>query len=482
MKNEDKSFRSRVVNSLIWMGTGRFAGQLISWVSTIIIIRLLSPSDYGLMAMATVFIGFLAMLSEFGITAALIQTKEIKSYEIRQIFGVVILANLAGMILTYLISPVIADFFNEDKLTTLIRFLNINYILIALYLIPHSLLIREMDFQTKAKVDITAQIGSSILMLILAFKGMGVWSLAIGAVAIHFIKMIGYNYKSSSRFYPVFRFSGAKKLIRFGLTITTEGLLYYLYMETDKVIVGRILGNQLLGVYAVASNLASMITEKILPIVTQVSFTAYSRIQHDLGKINDNLLKTTHIIAFLWFPIFYGMVGIAPEAIVVILGSKWEVIVVPFQILCLIVPFKTISVLLPPAVQAIGQPKVNMINMGITFVVMVIAFLIGVRWGIIGVCLVWVIAYPVALIVTTQRCLKALNLSLMNYLAEIKFPVIASVLMMAAILLFKKVNLVDLQPLNSLVVIVISSTIIYAGYIMTFKRSEYQKLKSFLQK
>ena len=481
-EEKEGPFRSKVLKSLLWLGSGRFAGQLISWASTIIIIRLLSPSDYGLMAMAMVFIGFLTMISDFGISAALIQASEITKYEIQQIFGVVILASTAGMVITFLLTPAIASFFHEDKLIPLIRLLNVNFILITMYVIPHSLFIREMNFQTKAKVDIVAQTGSSLLMLGLAFKGMGVWSLAGGAVAIHAIKMIGYNLTRPDYFFPVFRFSGAKKLIKYGLTIFADNLLYYLYMETDKVIIGRVLGNQLLGVYAVASNLASMLTEKVLPIVTQVSFTAYSRIQHDLERINSNLLKTTHLIAFLWFPVFYGMVGVAPEAIPLILGAKWEVIVLPFQLLCLIVPFKTISVLLPPAVQAIGQPKVNMINMGITFVVMAIAILIGVRWGIIGVCLVWVIAYPLVLLVTTLRSLKALNLSLSKYLSEIKFPVIASALMIGAILIFKKVNLVNLQPLNSMVVIVISSAVIYAGYVMTFKRSEYHKLKSFLQK
>ena len=140
-------------------------------------------------------------------------------------------------------------------------------------------------------------------------------------------------------------------------------MLYYLYTIADTVIVGKFLGNALLGTYAIAMNLASIPAEKVLPIITQVSFTSYSRIQDDLDRIRRNLLRTASLIAYAGFPVFFGMAAVAPEAIRLLLGPKWTAIILPFQLICLVLPLKAISPVLPPAVFAIGRPRINMENM-----------------------------------------------------------------------------------------------------------------------
>lgn len=308
MAAEETSFRTKVLKSFLWLGTGTFIGQSISWISTIFVIRLLSPSDYGLFAMAFTFINFLSIISELGLNASVIQAEHINEKEIRQIYGMVILSSFLGLILCHLAAPFIALFYNEHRLVPIIRVLNINFILVAFYIIQQSLFMRELNFKTKAKIDISAQVGASLLTLILAWNGTGVWALVAGIIAMHMIKVIGFNIARSSVLKPIFSYKDSKYLAKYalyGLTITGDRILNYIYNDSDKVIIGKFLGNSLLGIYAVASNLASIPAEKVLPIITQVSFTSYSRIQNDKERIRRNLLRAVRTIAFSAFPIFF---------------------------------------------------------------------------------------------------------------------------------------------------------------------------------
>lgn len=478
---ERTSFSNKVLKGFLWLGTGTFFGQAISWLSTIIVIRLLLPADYGLMAMASTFIMLLTMISELGIGVSIIQAEHISEKEIGQIFAVVIISSFFGWLLCYFAAPLIALFYNEHKLVFLIRVLNINFILIALYIIPQSLFIREMNFKTKVKIDITAQVGASVLTLILALNDMGVWALVLGLNALHLIKAIGFNIAHSSWLKPIFKYKGSENHIKYGLTVTGARLLYYLYMVSDKIIVGKLLGNNLLGIYAVASNLVSIPVEKVLPVITQVSFTSYSRIQNDIDRIRRNLLRTTRTIAASSFPLFLGMACVAPDAIPLILGSKWAGLVVPFQLLCLIMPFKALGPILPPALYATDNGKVNLINMAITSVFMAIAFLIGVRAGLLGICFAWIFAYPIVFLVTSIRSLKVLGIPLKHFLTEIAFPFFASILMLILIVLLRK-TIAAVQPLSSLIISIVFGVVFYLGLVVVFKKDEYLELKKLLQR
>ena len=481
MEKGDFSLKAKVLKGAAWLSIGTFLGQSISWISTIIVIRLLLPEDYGLMAMANIFISFLVLMSEIGISAAIIQSEQITENELKKIFGLVIIASSIFFLLSYFISPAVALFFNEERLTSIIRFLSLNFILMAMYIVPQSLFIREMDFQSKAKVDIFSQVGTSLLTLILALKGMGIWALVMGTIAMHMIRTIGFNISRPYLIKPVFQYKGVENFMKYGVTVTGDRLLYYLHTESDKIIVGKFFGNSLLGIYAVALNLSSMIMEKILPIITQISFTAYSRIQNDTDRINRNILKASHAVAFLGFPLFFSMAGAAPEAIPLILGLKWKTIIVPFQLFCFIMPLKALSPLLAPAIFAIGKPKINLVNMGITFIFMSFALLIGAMAGLLGVCVAWVLVYPLVFLITTKRSLIALNIPFRVYIAEIKFPFFASALMLIIMYFLKNLVMIGFQPLFSLIMIMLFFVIFWTIVIL-FKREEYSKIRDLLQK
>lgn len=479
MRPDVTSFRSRVLKGFLWLGTGSFLGQVMSWFSTIIVIRLLSPSDYGLMAMTAGFTTVLLMIGEMGVGAALVQSKELQEREIRQISAWVLLTGLIGGALCYASAPWVAAFYAEPELVPIIQTLSVTLVLAASYLVPRLLFIREMNFKVTSQIEISAQLGTTVLTLILAMKGMGVWALVTGQIATYLIKAIAFNLVRPTRYVPLFNFRGLWGLLRFGMAVTCERFLYAIYNEADNVAVGRFLGDSLLGIYAVSKTLA-IIPEKAIPVITQVSFASYARIQHDLERIQRNVLRATRIVALASFPICFGMCAVAPVGVPFVLGPKWEPVVLPFQLLCLILPLRVVRSVLPPPVAAMGFPGVNLINMAITAIVMASAFVVGAWNGITGVCIAWLVAYPVVFAITTFRSLRVLKLKPNAYLSEIRFPFLGSALMLSSVWMLGKIVL-TLGPFYSLALQVMFGLFIYMMLLLLFKNDEVTEIRSLLR-
>lgn len=479
--NQKASFHSRVIKSFIWVGSGNLLGQLISWASTIIVIRLLLPSDYGLMAMATTFIRLPTLLGELGVGASIIRSKEISKEEISCIFGFIICSSLLFWMIVFFLAPIVALFYIEPKLTLIIKIISVNFFIIALYQVPQSFLIREMNFKAKAKVDVLSQVGAAMISITLAIQGAGVWALVAALAATHFIKFVGYNLVYPYFVLPTFSHKRIKQHLQFGITLTGDRLLYYFYTQADKIIIGKFLGEHLLGIYSVALKLASIPMEKFLPIITQVSFTSFSRIQDDLERVKRNVLKSIRVVSIFAFPLFFGMAVVAHEAIGLILGHKWETVAIPFQIICLILPLKALSALLPPPIFAINRPWINLSNMIISCAFMIPAFFIGLKFGLIGVCLSWFIVYPFVFLIITFRGLRVIEFPVKSYASEMFYPFVGSSLMLIFLVLFRKFN-IFYEPLMLLAFNISFGILFYIFFYVLFKKNDIVKIKTLFQK
>jgi O-antigen/teichoic acid export membrane protein len=470
-----------MLRGFFWLGTSTFLGQFVSWLSTLVVIRLLSPSDYGLMAMTTVFTSLLTLISQMGVSSALVQTKELTEHQKRQIFGWVVITGLASVVVTYAAAPAIARFYREPSLVVLVRVLSVNMIVMTLYVVPQAMFIREMNFKAKAQIDLWATIAATVVTLTLAMKGMGVWALVAGLMTLQAVKAVAFNLARRQWIAPSFDLRGSRGLLGYGLMVTWDRLLNFLYLEADKIIVGRFLGNAVLGTYSVALALASIPLDKVLPIVTQVSFASYSRVQGDLARIRSTVLQTTRVVSLTCFPTFFGMTAVAPLAVPLILGENWAPIVVPFQVICLSLPFKALAPLLPPVVFAMGRPAVNVVNVAIMAVSMSIASLIGVSNGLIGVCIAWAAVFPLVFVVVSVRSLRVIGIPALEYFREIRFPFVASALMLATIQLVERVVEMP-RPIYSLVLVIVFGVAFYAGSVSMFRRRDVVAIWSLLRR
>jgi teichuronic acid exporter len=279
--------RSLVISGLRWSAGAKLGGQLVSWASTIVVMRLLNPNDYGLMAMAWVFIFFCRLLNELGLGSAVVQAKELSEHQLRQVFGLVILFNVILTGLLIAASPAIAWFFDEQRLVNMVIVLALQLPVMALAVVPEAVLVREMNFRAPAVVSVASDVTAAVIALALAFLGFGVWTLVLSNLAGVFTRTIGFNIASPYLKRPSFRFTEFAAMAKFGGYVTANRILWYVYSKSDTFIVGKMMGKTLLGYYSVALELASLPLAKVGSIVNQVALPAYSRIQDDRTKVRN---------------------------------------------------------------------------------------------------------------------------------------------------------------------------------------------------
>lgn len=391
----------------------RLVSQVITWAITLIVIRLLSPADYGLLAMAAVFVSFLSMFSEFGLGAAVVQQAEVDQRLLKRVFGVILVIHFALAALLVLAAPLIATFYAEPRVIPVIRVLSLQFVLAAFAVIPDAQLQRRMEFRNRSLLDLSGAIIASVTTLAMAWAGAGVWALVTGSILSQAWKTIGINWLSPFRHWPDFSVKGMRSLLRFGGHISVAQVFWMAFSQVDMLICAKLLGKEVLGFYSVAMHLASLPGQRISGLVNQVAFPTFSRMQNDLHKVGTNVLSGTRILSVFAFPVLWGMSSIAPEIVEVILGTKWAPSVVPLQVLALVIPLRIVGNFVQVALQGIGRSDIVLRNAIWASLIAPPAFFIGANWGgLSGLSLAWLFVSPLVIIQGMTRGLPALGLQL----------------------------------------------------------------------
>ncbi|SCY15913.1 Membrane protein involved in the export of O-antigen and teichoic acid [Nitrosospira sp. Nl5] len=404
------TLREQALSGFRWNASARLASQMITWAITLIVIRLLTPEDYGLLAMSTVFVLFFSAFSEFGLGAAVIQKSEVDESLLRRVFGTTLVIHFSLAALLMLAAPLIASFYDEPRVTAIIRVLSLQFILTAFVVMPDTQLQRRMEFRRRSLLDLSATIISSLATLTMALAGWGVWALVLGTLISQVWKAIGLNWLAPFLHWPEFSLQGTRSLLRFGGQVTASQVLWLFFSQVDTIICGKWLGKEALGFYSVAMHIASLPTQRVLGIINQVAFPTFSRMQDNVRKVGENVLLGIRILSFFAFPLMWGISSTAQEIVEVILGAKWTPSAIPLQVLGLIMPLRMIANFVPAAVQGMGRSDILLRNAIWASVILPLAFLIGVNWGLLGISLAWLVASPLMFLQSMWRVLPALGL------------------------------------------------------------------------
>jgi len=432
------SLRARVLSGFRWTASVRLISQLITWAITIVVIRLLSPADYGLLAMATVFVALLSMFSDLGLGQALVQSAEVSDATLRRVFAAVIVIHAVLAVVLALAAPLIAAFFGEPAVTPVVQVLSVQFVIAAFGVIPDALLQRRMEFRRRSLVELTAAVAGALSTLALALLGKGVWALVAGSVATQLIRVAGLNMAAPSVPRPEFSMLGVRAYFRFGGHITLTQLLWFVTTQADVFIAGRWLGKEAVGVYSTAMHLASLPSQRISGLINQLAFPAFSRMQDDRRRVGANTVLGMRILALIGFPVFWGISSIAPEIVGVILGAKWLAAIVPLQLVSIVMPIRLLAYFVPTAVQGLGRSDVLLGNAIATAGIMLVAFPVGVQWGLLGLSLAWVVGAPLVFAISMSRSLPVLGKSWSELVAALAPSAGAGCLMYFAVALARE--------------------------------------------
>ncbi len=473
--------QSELARGVKWVAGAKLVSQVVTWGVTIYVMRLLAPSDYGLLAMCTVVLGLLGMFAEVGLGPALIQRKEISEQDLRQAMGVLWLVNLGLCVLANVLAPLVAAFYSEPRLQALLHVLSLQFVLLPLATVPDVRLQRRLEYKQRSLVELSAALVGSQVTLFMALFGAGVWSLVAGMLATLAWRIGALNWCAPGQPRPEWSLKGMGKLLGFGGSLTATRLLWYSFTQADVAIVGRVLGDHALGWYSVSMHLASLPVQRMAGILNQVLFPILSRNQHDLPAIRSGVLKMLGYIGLLSFPLLWGMASVAPELVVVVLGKGWEGAILPLQVLCLVMPFRTLTQMLPTVTDALGQPGINFRNVLLSCLVMLPAFYLGTRWGIQGVAYAWLLAYPVVLFFNMRRMLAAIGISARAVASRAGPAVLCAALMFGAVTLVRAP--LAAQPRAwALLAEVLTGMLAYAAVSLLFNRAMVAELRGMLRR
>ena len=429
------TIRAKVLTAVKWTVIAKVSGQLFAWAITIFVIRILSPADYGLMAMSVVFTQLLFIVGSVGLEIALVQRSDLDDELRARIYGSVILTNWSCFIIMFFASGAIAEFFGEPQLRMLIIVLSLQFLIIAFEDLPISQLERKLDFKRRSICEMVSMLSSSIVTLALAIMGLGVWSLIVGHLVMHGVRVVGLNIVSPARVRPKLSFEGMREVFAFGGFVSLGRILWFSFAESDKLVGGKILGKEPLGYYTVANQLASLPIHKISGLISAVAFPAFSKVQSNEAEVRFYLRKAIRLMSLFAFPVFFGISSISPNIVAIFLGEKWLMASMPLQVLALVMPVRMVSTVMPPLLWGIGKPETSAMNFLIAGVIMVPAFIVGAEYGPIGLAMAWATLYPVVFIIKAYRVSNAVGLATRNILQEMARPLIAATIMLAAVAL-----------------------------------------------
>ena len=430
----DRSTKQRLVSGVLWMTVVRALSQSITWVITIFVVRLLTPADYGLMGMALIVSGFLTLFSEVGLGVAIIQRSTLRDEQLSTLGWVILAVNVLFFGVVALAAPLIASYFNEPRLMTLVPVLGTMFVLQGLGAPSGYLLQRRMEFREKATAELIASVAGGIATLIGALAGMGVWSLAVGYLVPQLVMNGLYYFHAPFPFRLAFSMRDLREHIGFGGQVALARVLWYISSNADFLVVGRLLGSVQLGFYGLAFQFSSLPIDKLVSIVSQVAFPSFASLQNQDATLTRYFLKLTSIVALVTFPILVGLALVADVAVELFLTSKWVPVVVPLQMLCIVACFRAVEILCHPLVIAKGQPRISVWNSLLQVIVLPIAFVIGAVFdGLRGVALAWLVTRPFIFYFVTALTIRTIRLPLITYLGVLRHPVAGCLLMSVAV-------------------------------------------------
>lgn len=444
----------------------RSLSQLVSWAATLVVARLLTPADYGLVGMALVYSGFVELVSDFGLGAAIVQRRRLEADRIARLGGLALTLGFVLFATSVALANPIARFYNEPAVASVVIVLAVNFVVAGVQMVPQSLLIRDLKFRQLAWVHAAETLSLTGCTVTLAALGAGYWALVLGMVASKLTgTMVVLAWRGHRIAWP-FPLRPIASEITFGWQFMVSNSAWYLYNNADFAIVGRVLGKVVLGSYTIAWSLASVPVERISALFGNVFRGIFSAVQNDRPALARYLCILTEGLAIVTFPLAVGLGLVADDFVRVLLGARWLAAVEPLRLLAVYAMVRSVSTLFSPILVATDHTRLNMRFNLVAAVVMPALFLVGTRWGTVGVATAWLVGYT-AIVVTLflRRVLEIVNLSLWRYLRALTPAVIATAAMTAVVFVIRQAAPGDLGSLSRMLMEVGSGAVSYAAVL-----------------
>lgn len=423
------SLRKATLTGISWVGSAQVIKQVFQFTISVFLARLLSPHEFGLLAMVTVFTSFAGVFSDFGLGLAIVQKLNIEERHINAVFWINVMIGFGLTVIFICLAPLFAHFYHEPLLLSLTFVIAFYFIVSALSVVQKSLLQRKMNFKALSIADLSSTFISGIVAIYMAKTGCGVWSL-IGQLYTQVIintTIIWFN----SSWRPSFsiKLKPVKELFNFSLNLLGFNVINYWSRNLDSMLIGKFIGSAQLGIYARAYQLMLLPLTQIVFILTQVMVPALSTIQKDIGKMRTIYKDSIQAIAFVTFPLMLGLFVVSTSFIIVIYGDKWRGAIPILQILCFVGMVQSIVSPIGWIYNSLGRTDIQFKWGILSSILYFVSFIIGLHWGIIGVAVAYCIANIIILYPTLAIALRLIDLRPTSIFKSIFGILVCSIIM-----------------------------------------------------
>lgn len=427
----ERSIHSAAQSGFKWLLSTSVIWQIISWCLTLFTARLLTPKEFGIVSMSETVAPYFFLVACFGIDGWLIQRRDLTKKEQSVAFTLNALLGSSMMFLAYFVAPLLAEFYKEPCIEEIFKFSSLVVLLRALQVVSAARLRREFRFKTVSLLNLSIGVGRSLLQLLLVYLGYSYWSLVIGGVVKEVAFIVAYLFLSPTTFRFSWDLKLAREIFKFGLSTSGAAALWIVFSTADNVIIGRLFGNQYLGLYAMAFFLSELPFLKINQIITPLVMPYYSGLAGDLLELKEVFIRTNRLIITLVVPPLLGLAVVADEFVFLVLGENWMAMSPILKVLCFVGVFRGIVGNSSPLFNALSTPHKSFYSALAPAIFLPPAFyFFGTLFGVNGIYLVWLVVYPIVGLYVSLRLIdSSLTLSPARYLASVRAPIITSVLM-----------------------------------------------------
>lgn len=470
----ETDLKHKAIKGLAWNFIGTSANKVIQFSITLVLARLLTPTDYGLIGMLGFFMGIASTFIDSGFSSALIQKKDHNNEDYCTVFYVNLIMSLGMYGLLYIAAPWIAKFYNQPVLIQIIRIYSITLIIGAMSAINNVRLVIDLNYKISTTVASIAALLSGILGIVFAYLGYGVWSLVFQQIIASVVRTILLFYYI--RWTPGFHFSpqSFKHLFGYGSKLLGASLISSIYSQIYPLVIGKQFPSADLGYVTRAQNFNEVITSNVTNIFGQVAFPVLAKVQDDDNVLLRMYNKYMQMSAFVIFPMVMFLCGIAKPLVLLLLTAKWEPCVILLQILSFGYLWEGLTKINLNLLYVKGRTdlvlKLEIIKKSFAFVILGVSIIIG---NLLVFCLGMTLYSFIALYLNTIYTKKLLKFGFLKQIKEIwKYLCFSIVIMIVALIISNFIRIHSLA-------LIISCTICIPLYLyLCYRANAYALVES----
>jgi O-antigen/teichoic acid export membrane protein len=387
-----ETLRGRVLVGVKWGAVSQIVMQASRIVVALVLARILAPHDYGVAAMVLVFASLVLVFSDLGLGAALVQRAHITEDDRSTAFWMTLAAGVAFTFAGAAVARPLAGFYGEPHVADLATVFSLSFLITSIGATQEALLVRDMKFRALEVRLMSATCTGAVVGIGVAIAGGGAWAIIAQQLAEALVSTVLLWLSSPWR--PQLRFSrtSCRSLWGFSGWLVGHRLLFYVHRNADNILIGRFVGAAALGAYTLAYNTMLVPFSRIAGPVQRVLWPAFAEMQHDGPRIAANWVRVTRMLGAIAIPALAGLIVVAPDFVHVVLGAKWAAAVPLLQVLAWVGMLQAVQILNVDILQARDRTALLFRFMAFFCATHLLAFSIGLHWGVVGVAVAYAIS------------------------------------------------------------------------------------------